>query len=160
MKIRKENEQIGEPFNNAEEAWFWFIKAQQARNEGARIQAGLSLTQRPCEPADILKILDRLYRNRMVLRDHLLVLRYYGRLQMAPDPHRVKEARAATIWHEAISKLEPVLIRKGIIAQKKMLGKGSERIRKKLTTPYPNKYWASGAVVHSNISELNKQKVS
>jgi len=97
---KKDNEKVGEPFNSVEEAWFWFIQAQQARNEGARIQAGLSLTERPCEPADILKILDRLYRQRMLMRDHLLVLRHYGRRQMTPDPYRVKEARAATIWRK------------------------------------------------------------
>jgi hypothetical protein len=131
----------GEPFENTTEAWFWFIKAQQARNEGARIQAGLSLTERPCEPSDILKILDRLYRQRMLLRDHLLVLRYYGRRQMVPDPYRVKEARAASIWKEAMNRLEPVLVRKGIVRQKK------------LTTQHPNKYWTSGAVFHSTIQK-------
>ncbi len=143
---KQEVEKTGEPFNSVVEAWFWFIQAQQARNDGARIQAGLSLTERPCEPADILKILDRLYRNRMLLRDHLLVLRYYGRRQMQPDPYRVKEARAATIWKEAINRLEPVFIRKGIVRQKK--------VQERLTTPHPNKYWVSGAVVHSGMQEL------
>lgn len=138
---QEKEEKNGEPFDSAAEAWFWFIKAQEARNEGARVRAGLSLTERPCEPTDILKILDRLYRQRMVLRDHLLVLRYYGRRQAAPDSYRVKEARAATLWKEAMNKLEPVLIRKGIVRQKK------------LTTQHPNKYWISGAVVHAGFQE-------
>ena len=28
------------PFDNVEEAWFWFIQAQAARNDGARYAAG------------------------------------------------------------------------------------------------------------------------
>lgn len=103
------------PFDSVEDAWFWFIRAQQARNEGARFAAGQGVVPRPCEPIDILKVLDRLYRNRRLLRDHLLVLRHYGRREMAPDPRRVKEARAYKVWCEAIERLEPILENKGIV---------------------------------------------
>lgn len=133
------------PFDDAVEAWFWFVQAQQARNEGARYTAGMSLTPRPCEPADILKILDNLYRKRRLLRDHLLILRHYGRRQMVPDPRRAKEVRADVLWKEAMERIEPVLLRKGIIRAKK------------LTTSYPNKFWSCGAVVHTNIEIKNKR---
>lgn len=103
------------PFENAEEAWFWFIAAQQARLDGAKFIAGQALVQRPCEPLDILKILDRLYRNRRLLRDHLLVLRHYGRRHMAPDPYRVKEARAAVLWTQALERMGEVMMRKNIV---------------------------------------------
>lgn len=103
------------PFDSVEEAWFWFIQAQAARNDGARITAGQGAVARPCEPIDILKVLDGLYRQRRVLMDHLLVLRHYGRRMMAPDPHRVKELRAHTLWREALERLHPVLARKGIV---------------------------------------------
>lgn len=103
------------PFDNVEDAWFWFIQAQAARNEGARFAAGQGLVTRPCEPVDILKVLDGLYRQRRVLRDHLLVLRHYGRRMMAPDPRRVKELRAYTLWREALERLHPALVRKGIV---------------------------------------------
>ncbi len=103
------------PFNDAVEAWFWFIKAQEARNDGARYVSGLSLLPRPCEPSDFLKILDRLYRNRILLRDHLLVLRHYGRRQLPPDTKRVKEAIAYKLWVEAFEKIEPILMEKKII---------------------------------------------
>jgi len=119
----KEDQSHYVPFLDAVEAWFWFISAQQAKNEGARYTAGLSLTPRPCEPADILKVLDRLYRQRRLLRDHLLVLRHYGRRQMAPDLKRSKEVRAYKIWHEAIERIEPLLIKKGIIIAQKPLFK-------------------------------------
>jgi hypothetical protein len=137
-KNRHSNHHETFPFIDAEEAWFWFIQSQQARNDGARYVAGMSLTPRPCEPTDILKILDRLYRNRLLVRDHLLVLRHYGRRQMAPDPRRVKEAIAHKLWIEAFEKIEPVLIRKKIVHQKK------------LSTSHPNKFWNVGAQVHHN----------
>lgn len=36
------------PFASTEEAWFWFIQAQAARNDGARFSMGLGLVPRPC----------------------------------------------------------------------------------------------------------------
>ncbi len=103
------------PFESVEDAWLWFIQAQQARDEGARIVAGMSLYPRPCEPIDILKVVDRLYRQRKLIRDHLLVLRHYGRRQMAPDPRRMKERRGYMLWREAMDAIGPVLEKKGII---------------------------------------------
>lgn len=103
------------PFSSAEEAWFWFIAAQQARVDGARFSAGAGLMARPCEPVDILKILDRLYRHRRLLREHLLVLRHYGRRYLPPDPRRIKEARAFGLWREALARIEPALEGKGIV---------------------------------------------
>lgn len=103
------------PFGSAEEAWFWFIQAQQARNDGARIVAGISRIVRPCEPVDILAIVERLYRNRRLLMDHILVLRAYGRRLLPPDPRRPKEMRARTLWDEALEVMEESFRRKGII---------------------------------------------
>lgn len=103
------------PFETAEEAWFWFIAAYGARNEGARIVAGASLTPRACEPLDILKIIDRLHRNRVISRDHLLVLRHYGRRAFAPDARHPKEMRAAKLWDEAMEHLALALRRKGLM---------------------------------------------
>lgn len=105
------------PFESVEDVWFWFITAQEARNEGARFVAGAGAITRPCEPIDILKILDGLYRKRRLIRDHLLVLRHYGRRHLAPDPRRVREARAARLWTEALDRMEPILTRKGIVSQ-------------------------------------------
>ena len=103
------------PFESAEEAWFWFVAAQDAKNSGARFVAGAGLYKRPCEPVDILKVLDRLYRNRRLNRDHLLVLRHYGKRHMAPDRYREKEVRAYHLWKEALQRIEEILIAKGIV---------------------------------------------
>lgn len=103
------------PFVSAEEAWFWFIQAHLARSEGAKIVAGLGLGCRPCEPVDVLAVVERLYRGRRLLMDHILVLRFYGRRQMSPDPQRAKEMRAYSLWQEAMERIEDVLIAKGIV---------------------------------------------
>ena len=123
------------PFDNVEEAWMWFIQAQEARSEGARVVAGIAINNRPCEPSDILKCLDRLYRHRRLVMDHLLVLRHYGKRQMAPDPRRIKEVRAFALWKEALERLEPILVRKGIV-------------RPKLSLPRPGRYWSHTAIIY------------
>ncbi len=103
------------PFTNVSDAWFWFMSAQEARNSGARVKTGVSSISRPCEPVDILLVLDRLYRERRLQRDHLLVLRHYGRRKMAPDANRVKERRASTLWAQAMAILEKPLVKKEIV---------------------------------------------
>ncbi|MFK7840110.1 MAG: hypothetical protein AB8B83_07235 [Bdellovibrionales bacterium] len=118
VKTSHLNNEDTTPFENAQEAWFWFMAAQKAKNEGAKFVAGAGLYKRPCEPVDILKILDRLHRNRMLHRDHLLVLRHYGRRHMAPDPYRAKEKRGYHLWNEALDKMGDVLIAKGIVEPK------------------------------------------
>ncbi len=107
-----------EPFEDVQQAWFWFINANQAKNDGAQIIAGEGLVQRPCEPNDILNILNRLYRNRRLLIDHLRVLRFYGVRMMPPDPYRPKEITASKLWDEAMDMLEEIFISKGIVQEK------------------------------------------
>lgn len=124
----------GVPFQDAQEAWFWFISAQQARNDGARFVAGSGAYPRPCEPLDILKVLDRLYRHRRLTRDHFLVMRHYGRRYIAPDPRRVKEVRAFKLWNEAMSRFGEALQAKGIIEK----------------PPSGREYWVEEALLFEN----------
>lgn len=108
-------EQNGVPFGTAEETWFWFVQANQARLEGARKNSGGVM--RPCEPIDILRILDRLYRTRRLLMDHLRVLKFYGARMMPPERFRKSEARAHSLWREAMQVMEPVFIAKKIMRE-------------------------------------------
>ncbi len=103
------------PFVSTEEAWFWFVQAQEARSSGARIVAGRGTVPRPCEPLDMMREIDRLYRQRKLIRDHLHVLVHYGKRLMAPDPERRLECRASSLWREALAFLDPVLREKGIV---------------------------------------------
>ncbi len=123
------------PFDYAEEAWFWFILAQEARNTDACISEGASLVTRPCEPDDILKVVERLYRNRRLLMDHVLVLRHYGKRQLPPDPCRIKEARASHVWKEALERIEPILLTKGIVRPKVMFST-------------PGSFWSHTAIIY------------
>lgn len=106
------------PFASAEEAWFWFIQAHTAKLEGARIVAGASTVERPCEPLDIFRVMERLYRARRLLMDHVTTLRTYGLMQRPPDVRLHKEMLAYDLWHEALEKIEEVLVKKGIVAQR------------------------------------------
>lgn len=107
-----------EPFATAEEAWFWFIQAHHARLDGARIVAGAGGVERPCEPLDIFRTMERLYRARKLLIDHVMVLRHYGRRLLPPDPRKAKEMRAHRLWCEALQKMEEILVSKGIVRER------------------------------------------
>ncbi|MGA1858758.1 hypothetical protein VH569_22445 [Azospirillum sp. 11R-A] len=104
----------GEPFADAEEAWFWAVQAHDAKAAGARVIAGCGQVARPCEPQDLLQVIDRLYRARKLVRDHLHVLVHYGRRQSAPEPDRFREQRAHSLWQEAFTVIAPALRKKGI----------------------------------------------
>ena len=75
-----------EAFRSVEEAWFWTMAALIARRDGARIVSGAGLVPRPCEPDDVVKCLDRLYRQRRIDLQHARILRIWGERQQAPDP--------------------------------------------------------------------------
>ncbi|MES2712713.1 MAG: hypothetical protein V4653_14120 [Pseudomonadota bacterium] len=104
------------PFATAEEAWFWTMAALMARRDGARIVANRGAVSRNCEPDDVVKCLDRLYRQRRIDLVHARVLRLWGERSMAPDPRHLSEAGDHAIWAEALSRLEWPLRVKGIVA--------------------------------------------
>src|ERR1700761_3719515 len=92
-----------EPFESAEQAWFWTAPPLAARRNG--IHNGATI-ERPCEPADILKCLDRLYRTRRIELLHGRILRIYGERQIAPNPGRRGELCDWRLWNEAMERLE------------------------------------------------------
>lgn len=106
---------LGVPFDTAEDAWFWFMASRAAAADGARPRAGLGRIPRPCEPSDIINVLDRLYRGRLITRDHLFVLRHYGARFQVPDPDRPHQVRAHRLWHQAMNRLAYSLRRRGIV---------------------------------------------
>lgn len=105
-----------EPFRSAEEAWLWTMAALIARNDGARIVAGAGRKVRPCEPDDVVKCLDRLYRQRRVDLHHARILRRWGERGSAPDPRYDGERGDWKIWREVLDRLEWPLRVKGIVA--------------------------------------------
>jgi hypothetical protein len=102
-----------EPFHSAEQAWFWTMAALAARRDSTG-RSG-TRTPRPCDPDDVVKCLDQLYRRRRIDLLHARILRIWGERQTAPNPAYASERCDAKIWREAIDRLEWPLRVKGIV---------------------------------------------
>jgi len=105
-----------EPFRSAEEAWFWTMAALTARQEGARYSANRGTVGRPCEPDDVVKCLDALYRHRRIDLVHARILRIWGERRAAPNPGHTGERCDWRLWREAMDRLDFPLRMKGIVA--------------------------------------------
>jgi hypothetical protein len=105
-----------EPFASAEEAWFWTMAALTARRDGARLSAAKGAVQRPCEPDDIVKCLDRLYRQRRIELSHARILRIWGERGCGPNPNIPGERGDLRLWREAMERMDHPLRAKGIVA--------------------------------------------
>jgi len=103
-----------EPFRSAEQAWFWTIAALIARHEGGSRPGGRGVP-RPCDPDDVVRCLDGLYRRKRIDISHARVLRTWGERGMAPDGRRATERDAARLWQEAMALLEWPLRVRGIV---------------------------------------------
>jgi hypothetical protein len=104
-----------EPFRDAEEAWLWTMAALVARRDGARFVANQGSIMRPCEPDDVVKCLDALYRRRRIDLVHARILRIWGERQMPPNPSVPVERCDWRLWREAMDRLEWPLRVKGIV---------------------------------------------
>ncbi|NQV83445.1 MAG: hypothetical protein HQ494_06445 [Rhodospirillales bacterium] len=103
------------PFQNAEEAWFWFIRCQKARADGARFEADMGSMARPCDPDDLYRAVIHLARQRRLSPEHLQTLDTFGLALRPPDPRCREEERPARLWDEALERLSILLKTKGII---------------------------------------------
>ena len=105
-----------EAFRNAEEAWLWTMAALIARRDGARYTANKGRVSRPCDPDDVVKCLDGLYRQRRIDLAHARSLRVWGERQVAPSSAVVAERHDYRLWVEALERLEWPLRVKGIVS--------------------------------------------
>ena len=101
-----------QPFEDGEQAWLWTVGALRARDDGAR--SGRGSVPRPCDPDDVIRCLDQLYRRRRIDLAHARVLHLWGERQMAPDG---ASRQGAMLWREALDRLESLLRSKGIVAE-------------------------------------------
>lgn len=104
-----------QPFSSAEDAWLWTMAALIARREGARYTAGQGRVRRPCDPDDVVKCLDALYRQRRIDLAHARILRIWGERQITPSPNVAAERGDRKLWTEALERLEWPLRVKGIV---------------------------------------------
>lgn len=111
LPTRRDAARSPEPFPDAEQAWFWTMASLRARHDGAVRRSGAG-RPRPCEPDDVIRCLDQLYRRRRIDLAHGMALRIWGERQVAPRA----EHRDAALWREAMDRLSWVLRNKGIVA--------------------------------------------
>jgi hypothetical protein len=104
------------PFASAEDAWLWTMAALTARRDGARHSTNKGRLPRPCEPDDVVRCLDSLYRQRRVDLVHARVLRVWGERQSPPSAAVAAERHDHRLWVEALERLEWPLRVKGIVA--------------------------------------------
>ena len=103
------------PFASTTEAWFWYIRAERLRRDGAKLSGKAPLMARPCEPDDINRVVMALFRKKTLKSDHLKVLATFGWNDRTPDPRVGAEIQAAYLWEEAINRLDAELKTKGIV---------------------------------------------
>lgn len=87
-----------------------------ARREGARHSTNEGRLPRPCEPDDVIKCLDTLYRQRRIDLAHARVLRLWGERQTPPSSAIAAERHDYGLWIEALERLAWPLRIKGIVA--------------------------------------------
>ena len=94
----------------------WTMAALIARRDGARYTANQGRVTRPCDPDDVVKCLDGLYRQRRIDLTHARILRAWGERQTAPSAAVAAERHDQRLWTEALERLEWPLRVKGIVA--------------------------------------------
>ncbi len=112
---KKQSQAPSVPFHDAEEAWFWFMRSQRARLEGAKMRSNEADIVRPCDPDDMYCSVMKLVRANILGRYHLKVLAHFGINECAPDPRIREQQRASFLWDEALDRLTTILRKKGIV---------------------------------------------
>jgi len=106
---------MAKPCLTVEEAWFWYVRCQKARRDGARFESRIGPFCRPCDPDDLYRAVKGLVQRRIIGRDHLKVLDHFGFQERAPDPRCREEARQYVLWDEALDRLSSILKAKEIV---------------------------------------------
>lgn len=107
---------MGEPFNNAEEAWFWFCSCLIVRGDGLRSKSDYCGSERPCEISDIHLIIKKLKRNRLISNRHLRVMVRWGQFQVPPYYDKHAKRSEIRLWEEGIKALDAYLRQLNLIA--------------------------------------------
>ena len=105
-----------EPFENAEQVWFWFCGCLMVREEGGlRSRGDYAGKPRKCEVADIYRIVKKMRLNRQITRRHLRVMMKWGQLECPPYYDCRAKRSEIRLWDEGLHALEICLPEKGIL---------------------------------------------
>lgn len=103
------------PFRSAEEAWLWTMSILVARRDGVDVAWRPDGPARPCDPDDVVRCLDRLYRDTSISLLHARILRLWGERQVAPRSDRPAQRADWRLWHQALGRMEWVLRASGVV---------------------------------------------
>lgn len=93
------------PFSSAADAWFWAMSCFIA-SRGGGVAGGAE---------EVMKCLDRLYRQRRIELQHVRILRIWGERRVAPNLRFQNEQADARLWREVINKLDAPLRQRGLV---------------------------------------------
>lgn len=104
-----------EPFNNAEEVWFWFCSSLAARGDGLRSKSDYPGKLRCCEIGDIYRIVKAMKFHQQITNRHLRIMAKWGNLGTPPYYNRSAKRSEIALWEYGISVLGLYLQNKGIL---------------------------------------------
>jgi len=104
----------GVPFRDVDECIIWTIKALAEPHDGGAGMRGEGL--RICEPIEVVRCLDTLYRRRRIDLRHARILRIWAHRGRAPDANAPSERSDSRLWREATDRLAWPLRSLGIIS--------------------------------------------
>lgn len=116
-RLRQNRTRAVEPFRTCDAAWLWCFARLMERRETARPQPADMNPPRPCDPDDIVKVVDRLYRQRQIELAHAKILREWGEAGRPPNQDWPAERSAARLWREAMRAMDLPLRLKGIVQE-------------------------------------------
>ena len=102
----------GQPFRDAEACIVWAIIRLAADAEGQKKPADEAI----CSPHEVVKCLDRLYRQRRIDLHHVRILRLWAHRGRPPERHNPRERADWRVWREALDRLEWPLRSLGIVS--------------------------------------------
>ena len=103
------------PFRSAEDAWLWTMAVLLARRDGAGLAWRPDGPARPCDPEDVIRCLDTLYRQRSIELLHVRILRIWGERQRPPRANRLSQHADWRLWHQTLGQLEWTLRARGVV---------------------------------------------
>lgn len=104
-----------EPFDNAEEVWFWFCQSLEARGDGIRSKTDYPGKLRCLEIGDVERILKRMRAKGEISNRILRVMLKWGRIGTPPYYDRRAKASEVRLWENGIYVFDIYLKIKGII---------------------------------------------
>lgn len=103
-----------EPFNNAEEVWFWFCNSLSVRN-GLRSKSDYWGKLRNCEISDICSVIKNMKQNHHLTNRHLRVMTEWGTKQLSPWYDRRAKRSEIRLWEESMRNFDVYLKYKKIL---------------------------------------------